>query len=118
VVSVTTLAACALEAGHGIDRKNSSLGYVMGNCSACCATCNHIRGKDFISRSEMIEVAKLLCALRIPLTFIAVAAQGNPERNSCISLYIRHVRSPLTNSQVATVTGRTRRAVWIETSAA
>jgi hypothetical protein len=32
----------------------------------------------------MIEVAKLLCALRIPLTFVAVAAQGNPERNSCI----------------------------------
>jgi N-acyl-D-aspartate/D-glutamate deacylase len=80
------------EAGHGIDRKNSSLGYVMGNCSACCATCNHIRGKDFISRSEMIEVAKLLCALRIPLTFVAVAAQGNPERNSCIvALYPRFI---------------------------
>src|SRR5580692_5203680 len=76
------------EAGNGIDRKNSSLGYVMGNCSACCATCNHIRGKDLISRSEIIEVAKLLCALRIPLTFVAAAAQGNLERNSCsLALY-------------------------------
>jgi hypothetical protein len=31
--------------------------------------------KDLISHSEMIEVAKLLCDLRTPLTFVAVAAQ-------------------------------------------
>jgi hypothetical protein len=48
------------KAGHGIDRKNSTLGYSKSNCSPCCTVCNRIRGKDDISHEEMFEVAKLL----------------------------------------------------------
>jgi hypothetical protein len=52
------------EAGSGVDRKNSNLGYTEENCVPCCARCNRIRGKDDISHSEMIEVANLLKRLR------------------------------------------------------
>lgn len=50
--------------GHGLDRKNSKLSYSTKNCVPCCQPCNWIRGKDIVSYSEMLEVAKLLARLR------------------------------------------------------
>lgn len=39
--------------GNGIDRKDSSIGYLVNNCVPCCATCNFIKNSmpynDFIS---------------------------------------------------------------------
>ena len=52
------------ETGGGLDRKNSSLGYSTKNCVPCCRACNSIRGKDLISYSEMLVVAKVLRELR------------------------------------------------------
>lgn len=52
------------EVGHGLDRKNSALGYSAKNCVPSCARCNHIRGEDEISYEEMFEVIKLLKRLR------------------------------------------------------
>lgn len=38
--------------GNGVDRKNSSIGYIIDNCVPCCSTCNFIKNKmpynDFI----------------------------------------------------------------------
>ena len=43
---------------NGIDRLNSSVGYVKNNCVSCCAMCNYMKGclnKDiFIQRTEHI----------------------------------------------------------------
>jgi len=50
--------------GHGLDRKNSELGYSVKNCVPCCKACNEIRGHDNISYSEMLVVAKVLRELR------------------------------------------------------
>jgi hypothetical protein len=52
------------EAGSGVDRKISILGYTAENCVPCCTVCNRIRGKDDISHEEMFEVVKLLNTLR------------------------------------------------------
>lgn len=52
------------EVGHGLDRKNSTLGYSAENCVPSCARCNHVRGEDEISYEEMFEVVKLLKRLR------------------------------------------------------
>jgi len=52
------------EAGHGLDRKNSALGYSAKNCVPACARCNHVRGEDEISYEEMFAVMKLLKRLR------------------------------------------------------
>lgn len=52
------------ETGHGLDRKDSSLGYSPENCVPCCKACNEIRGHDNISYSEMLVVAKVLRELR------------------------------------------------------
>jgi uncharacterized C2H2 Zn-finger protein len=52
------------ETGSGLDRKDSSKGYITGNCVPCCWKCNLIRGEDNVSYAEMIEVAKLLKKLR------------------------------------------------------
>jgi len=60
--------------------------------------------------SEMIEVAKLLCALRTPLTFVAVRHRITRNAALVYSLYIRQVRSPLTNSQVANILLEVRRS--------
>jgi hypothetical protein len=52
------------DVGHGLDRKNSKLGYSVKNCVPCCKACNEIRGHDNISYEEMLKVAKLLHKLR------------------------------------------------------
>ena len=52
------------ETGHGLDRKDSSLGYSPENCVPCCKACNEIRGHDNVSYSEMLIVAKVLRELR------------------------------------------------------
>lgn len=50
--------SCASHYGHGIDRKNSSIGYVHGNVVPCCKTCNIAKNsmsieefKSWISRA-------------------------------------------------------------------
>ena len=50
--------------GHGLDRKNSALGYSVDNCCACCASCNRIRGKDDITHEEWLVLAQELKKLR------------------------------------------------------
>lgn len=50
--------------GYGLDRKDSFGPYSVANCVPCCENCNRIRGKDLISYSEMLKVAKLLRKLR------------------------------------------------------
>jgi hypothetical protein len=52
------------ETGHGLDRKDSKLGYSPENCVPCCKACNEIRGHDNVSYSEMLIVAKVLRELR------------------------------------------------------
>lgn len=51
---------------HGIslDRKDSGLGYVMGNVVPCCGSCNKIRNEDLISYDEMVYIMPLLLAFR------------------------------------------------------
>ncbi len=34
---------CNLERAYGIDRKDSSVGYVVSNCVSCCAECNYMK---------------------------------------------------------------------------
>jgi hypothetical protein len=52
------------ETGAKLDRKDSSIGYLVSNSVPCCLRCNLIRGEDNITYAEMIEVAKLLKELR------------------------------------------------------
>lgn len=40
---------------NGVDRLDSSLGYVIENCAPCCSTCNY--GKNILSESEFINHA-------------------------------------------------------------
>lgn len=49
--------------GSGIDRKDSSIGYLIDNVVSCCYACNKIKN-DTLTYNEMIEVAKLLKELR------------------------------------------------------
>lgn len=51
------------EAGHGLDRIDSSLGYTINNVVPSCKECNTIK-MDTVSHTEMIEIAKLLKTLR------------------------------------------------------
>lgn len=43
---------------NGIDRKNSSIGYILDNCTACCKMCNYMKGSlsvdVFIKRAEHV----------------------------------------------------------------
>jgi 5-methylcytosine-specific restriction endonuclease McrA len=40
-------------AHHGIDRKNSDVGYILANCVPCCKQCNYAKGvrsdTDFVA---------------------------------------------------------------------
>ena len=44
--------------GNGIDRQNSSLGYIVGNCLACCKHCNRAKMdrsyEDFMDWIQLI----------------------------------------------------------------
>jgi hypothetical protein len=51
------------EAGCALDRKDSSVGYTINNVVPCCSECNEIKG-DNLTYEEMVEIAKLLKALR------------------------------------------------------
>ena len=43
---------------NGIDRVDSTIGYVMNNCVSCCKTCNYMKGTlsvdTFLKRIEQI----------------------------------------------------------------
>ncbi len=42
--------------GHGIDRADNTLGYLLSNVVACCTRCNKTKGK-WLSHDEMVLVA-------------------------------------------------------------
>jgi hypothetical protein len=44
------------DVGFGLDRKDSSLGYNIGNCVPCCTACNKIRGDNLILYEEMLHM--------------------------------------------------------------
>lgn len=48
---------------QGVDRKNNLLGYFPENLVPCCQECNQIKS-DILSYEEMLEVARLLKAIR------------------------------------------------------
>ena len=49
------------EAGIGLDRKNSQLGYALENVVPCCKGCNMVRGKDYIPFDIMVnEIAPII----------------------------------------------------------
>lgn len=48
---------------RGLDRLDSSKGYLKDNVVPCCGYCNEIKGQN-ISESEMVEIIKLLKRLR------------------------------------------------------
>jgi hypothetical protein len=45
--------------GHGIDRKDSSLGYTLENVVLACDACNRIKS-DLFSYEQMVEIGRLL----------------------------------------------------------
>jgi 5-methylcytosine-specific restriction endonuclease McrA len=45
------------EIGHGIDRKDNSFGYIIGNCVPCCTICNETKG-EHLSYDEMHLIIK------------------------------------------------------------
>ncbi len=59
--------------GGGVDRVDSSLGYVPGNCVPSCGPCNKLKGKDQISHDEMFHVVRLLRQLRTKNFLLGVA---------------------------------------------
>jgi hypothetical protein len=56
------------EVGYGLDRIDSSEGYVLDNVTPCCSVCNTLKGEDKISPGELkiVNVAFSIC--REPLT--------------------------------------------------
>ena len=51
------------ESGHGLDRKNTDLGYSRFNVVMACDACNRIKG-DVFSYAQMMEIGGLLRAWR------------------------------------------------------
>lgn len=49
--------------GSGLDRKDSSKGYLSDNVVPCCGPCNRIKC-HLLSHNEMLEVSKLLIKMR------------------------------------------------------
>ena len=49
--------------GHGVDRKNSALGYTVGNVVLACDACNRIKA-DLFTYEQMLEIGNLLCRWR------------------------------------------------------
>jgi len=51
------------ESGHGLDRKNTDLGYSRRNVVMACDACNRIKS-DVFSYAQMLEIGNLLRAWR------------------------------------------------------
>lgn len=51
------------ENGHGLDRLDNTVGYIIGNVVTCCWHCNKIKC-DLISPNEMKQIINLLINLR------------------------------------------------------
>ncbi len=49
-----------VETGTGIDRLNSKLGYVVGNCVSCCEECNKIKGPSLTPDETRFIVQALI----------------------------------------------------------
>lgn len=49
----------AICAHNGIDRKDSSVGYVFGNCLSCCSTCNYAK-RDMSYQDFMKWISNLI----------------------------------------------------------
>lgn len=49
--------------GHGIDRKDSAVGYILENIVLACDACNRIKG-DIFTYAQMLEIGNLLRAWR------------------------------------------------------
>ena len=45
---------------NGIDRKDNSIGYIVGNCLPCCATCNNAK-KSMLFEDFTIWINRLVC---------------------------------------------------------
>ena len=59
--------------GHGVDRKDPSVGYIPANVVLACDACNRIKG-DIFSYSQMVEIGNLLRVWR------ARGAWSDPQR--------------------------------------
>jgi len=48
------------ETGYGIDRIDSSLGYLINNCASCCKNCNYMKlnltNEDFLTHIKKIYI--------------------------------------------------------------
>lgn len=51
------------ETGHALNRKDSTVGYMLGNVVACCFACNKIKNNT-VSYLEMVAIAKVLREMR------------------------------------------------------
>lgn len=58
------------ETGVGLDRKDSSKGYLLDNVVPCCTICNRVKGAHF-SVEEMLELKPSLIKLRLKREQIA-----------------------------------------------
>ena len=45
--------------GSNLDRKDSSVGYTVGNVVACCGRCNYAKGTHF-SYDQWVHIGKLI----------------------------------------------------------
>ena len=52
------------EAGHGLDKKNSELGYTKDNIVPCCWECNRIK-TNLLTYEEMKAAMKVVIEIRI-----------------------------------------------------
>ncbi len=52
-----------LSTGHGLDRKDSSIGYLVDNVVPCCKVCNKIKC-SYLSYEEMIVAMKAVLKQR------------------------------------------------------
>ncbi len=51
------------ETGIGLDRVNSSHGYIMSNVVPCCSDCNRAKGASF-TYAEMLMIGKAIAAVK------------------------------------------------------
>lgn len=56
------------EAGHGLDRKDSSQGYTLANATPCCAECNRLKGNLLTPERMHIVINAIAEAEGIPTT--------------------------------------------------
>jgi hypothetical protein len=50
--------------GGSLDRKDSSIGYILDNVVPCCASCNKVKS-DVLSYEEMVYLMPLLMVFRL-----------------------------------------------------